>query len=96
MALWATALAKTRNLIQKVFSPSAGEIAELKVEEIEETLLQSDVPIALVMHIVDKLESASRRTDRCACRRRGIDPRTRAPSSSGPRVASCRRRHRRF
>jgi len=64
MVMWTTALSKTRNLIKNVFSPGAGATEELDIDEVEETLLRSDVPATLVMEIVDKLESASRRVSR--------------------------------
>ena len=64
MVAWATALSKTRNLIKQVFSPSAGDVGELNVEDLEEILLRSDVPARLTMDIVDKLESAPRRVSR--------------------------------
>lgn len=64
MVAWATALSKTRNIIRKVFSPSGGDIAELNVDEVEEILLRSDVPVRLAMEIVDQLESAPRKTSR--------------------------------
>ena len=64
MVAWASALSKTRNILRKVFSPSLGMVEELDMEELEETLLRSDVPVRLVMEIVDQLESASRRVSR--------------------------------
>jgi fused signal recognition particle receptor len=64
MVMWGAALSKTRNLIKNVFSPGAGNIEELDIDEVEETLLRSDVPAQLVMKIVDELESASRRVSR--------------------------------
>lgn len=64
MVAWGSALSKTRNIIKKVFAPSAGEQEELDIEETEEALLQSDVPAALTMEIVDKLESAKRKVNR--------------------------------
>ena len=64
MVAWATALSKTRNIIKQVFSPSAGDIDELNVEDLEEVLLRSDVPARLTMEIVDKLDSAPRKTSR--------------------------------
>jgi len=64
MAAWATALSKTRNIIKQVFSPSAGEAGELNVEELEEILLRSDVPVHLTMEIVDELEAAPRKASR--------------------------------
>jgi fused signal recognition particle receptor len=64
MVAWATALSKTRNIIKQVFSPSAGNVGELNVEDLEEILLRSDVPARLVMDIVDKLESAPRKVSR--------------------------------
>ncbi len=64
MVAWATALSKTRNIIKQAFSPSAGDVDELNVEELEEILLRSDVPARLVMEIVDQLESAPRKASR--------------------------------
>ncbi|MCF7818523.1 MAG: signal recognition particle-docking protein FtsY [Kiritimatiellales bacterium] len=64
MVAWATALSKTRNLIKQVFSPSAGDVDELNVEDLEEILLRSDVPARLVMEIVEQLESAPRKLSR--------------------------------
>ena len=65
MAGWFGALSKTRNLIQKVFAPSAAvDEAPLDIDEIEEVLLRSDVPARLAMEIVDALGSASRRISR--------------------------------
>lgn len=64
MVAWGAALSKTRNLIKKVFSPAAGDVDELNVEDLEEILLRSDVPVRLTMEIVDKLESAPRRVSR--------------------------------
>jgi len=64
MVTWVTALTKTRNIIRKVFSPSLGDVEELNVEELEEILLRSDVPVQLTMEIVDKLEANLRRTSR--------------------------------
>ena len=64
MVAWASALSKTRSMIKQVFSPSAGDIAELNVDDLEEILLRSDVPARLVMEIVDKLESAPRKVSR--------------------------------
>ncbi len=64
MVAWASALAKTRSIIKKVFSPSVGDVDELNVEDLEETLLRSDVPVRVVMEIIDKVESASRRVSR--------------------------------
>ena len=63
MAGWFSALSKTRNLIKKVFAPGA-DIEQLDIEELEEILLRSDVPVRLTMEIIDKLESASRRKSR--------------------------------
>lgn len=64
MVAWASALSKTRSMIKQVFSPSAGDIAELNIDDLEEILLRSDVPARLVMEIVDKLESAPRKVSR--------------------------------
>lgn len=64
MAGWVNALSKTRNLIKKVFSPTAPDAAELSVDELEEVLLRSDVPAVLTMEIVDQLESARRKVSR--------------------------------
>jgi fused signal recognition particle receptor len=64
MVAWATALSKTRTIIKQVFSPSAGDVDELNVEDLEEILLRSDVPVRLVMEIVDRLESAPRKVSR--------------------------------
>ncbi len=65
MAGWFGALAKTRNLLQKVFSSGdAGEAGELDVEVAEETLLRSDVPARLVAEIVEALENAPRKASR--------------------------------
>ncbi|MEN7972627.1 MAG: signal recognition particle-docking protein FtsY [Verrucomicrobiota bacterium] len=64
MVAWVTALSKTRNIIKQVFSPSAGDINELNVEDLEEILLRSDVPARLAMEIVDELESAPRKVSR--------------------------------
>jgi fused signal recognition particle receptor len=63
MASWFSALTKTRDAIRQVFSGSADE-TPLDIDEVEELLLRSDVPPRLTMEIVDKLESASRRTSR--------------------------------
>ncbi|HEY5653972.1 MAG TPA: signal recognition particle-docking protein FtsY [Pontiella sp.] len=62
MAGWFGALTKTRNIIKNAFAPSA--LDDLDVEELEEILLRSDVPVRLAMEIVDELESASRRVSR--------------------------------
>jgi fused signal recognition particle receptor len=64
MAGWFGALSRTRNIIQKVFAPSAGDAGELDAEELEEILLRSDVPARLTMDIVEELESASRKVSR--------------------------------
>ncbi len=64
MVAWATALSKTRNIVKQVFSPSVGDVDELNVEDIEEILLRSDVPVRLVMEIVDQLKSAPRKVSR--------------------------------
>ncbi len=64
MVAWATALTKTRNIIKQVFSPLVGDVDELNVEDLEEILLRSDVPVRLTMEIVDKLESAPRKVSR--------------------------------
>jgi len=64
MVAWASALSKTRNILKQVFSPSVGDVDELNVEELEEILLRSDVPVRLVMEIVDQLDSASRKISR--------------------------------
>jgi len=64
MVAWATALSKTRKILKQVFSPSVGDVDELNVEDLEEILLRSDVPARLVMEIVDKLNSASRKVSR--------------------------------
>ena len=64
MAGWLGALSKTRNMIKKVFSPTAVDLDELGIEDLEEILLCSDVPVRLVMDIVGKLESAPRRLSR--------------------------------
>ncbi len=64
MVAWASALSKTRNILKKVFSPSLGDVDELNVEELEEILLRSDVPVRLVMEIVDELDAAPRRVSR--------------------------------
>ena len=66
MVAWATALTKTRSIIKQVFSPSAGDVDELNVEDLEEILLRSDVPARLTMEIVEQLESAPRRVSRKA------------------------------
>ncbi|MEI6892377.1 MAG: signal recognition particle-docking protein FtsY [Pontiella sp.] len=63
MAGWLGALTKTRNLIGKVFS-SQVTIDELDIEELEEILLRSDVPVRLTMAIVDELESSKRKATR--------------------------------
>lgn len=63
MAGWFGALSKTRSVLQKVFS-SRSAVDELETEELEEILLQSDVPIHLTMEIVDELASASRKKNR--------------------------------
>jgi len=64
MVAWASALSKTRSIIKQVFSPSAGDVDELNVEDLEEILLRSDVPARLTMEIVDKLDSAPRKASR--------------------------------
>jgi len=64
MVAWVTALSKTRNIIKKAFSPSIGDVDELNVEDLEEILLRSDVPVRLTMEIVDELDSAPRKTSR--------------------------------
>ncbi len=64
MVAWASALSKTRNILKQVFSPSVGDVDELNVEELEEILLRSDVPVRLVMEIVDQLDSAPRKISR--------------------------------
>ncbi len=64
MVAWVTALSKTRKILKKVFSPSLGDVDELNVEDLEEILLRSDVPVRLVMEIVDQLESAPRKVSR--------------------------------
>lgn len=64
MAGWASALAKTRNLIQKVFAPTAKDPGDWSVDELEETLLRSDVPARLAMEIAGELASASRKASR--------------------------------
>jgi fused signal recognition particle receptor len=64
MVAWVTALSKTRTIIKKVFSPSEGEVDELNVDELEEILLRSDVPVQLTLKIVDQLESAPRKISR--------------------------------
>ncbi|MDF7799765.1 signal recognition particle-docking protein FtsY [Pontiellaceae bacterium B1224] len=63
MAGWLGALKKTRNIIGKVFS-SKVNIDELDIEELEEILLRSDVPVRLTMDIVDELESPRRKATR--------------------------------
>jgi len=64
MVAWVTALSKTRNIIKKAFSPSIGDVDELNVEDLEEILLRSDVPVRLTMEIVDELDSAPRKASR--------------------------------
>ncbi len=64
MVAWASALSKTRNILKQVFSPSVGDVDELNVEDLEEILLRSDVPVRLVMEIVDQLDSAPRKVSR--------------------------------
>lgn len=64
MVAWVTALSKTRSIIKKVFSPSIGDVEELNVEDLEEVLLRSDVPVRLTMEIIDELDSASRKVSR--------------------------------
>ena len=64
MAGWFGALSRTRNIIQKVFAPSAGDADDLDAEALEEILLRSDVPARLTMDFVDELESASRNVSR--------------------------------
>jgi fused signal recognition particle receptor len=64
MVAWASALSKTRSMIKQVFSPSAGDVDELNVEDLEEILLRSDVPARLTMEIVDTLDSAPRKASR--------------------------------
>jgi fused signal recognition particle receptor len=64
MVAWASALSKTRSIIKKVFTPSAGDVEELNVEDLEEILLRSDVPVRLTMDIVDELDSASWKVSR--------------------------------
>ena len=63
MAGWLGALRKTRAIIGKVFAGKAN-IEEMEVEEIEETLLRSDVPARLTMDIVDELEYPTRKATR--------------------------------
>ncbi|WP_372846484.1 signal recognition particle-docking protein FtsY [Pontiella sp.] len=63
MAGWLGALKKTRNLLGKVFSAKTN-LEEMEVDEIEEILLRSDVPVRLTMAIVDELESPSRKASR--------------------------------
>ena len=63
MAGWLSALKKTRNILGKVFSAKAN-LEEMDIEEIEEILLQSDVPARLTMEMVDELESLSRKATR--------------------------------
>lgn len=64
MVVWAAALSKTRNILKQVFSPSIGDVDELNIEDLEEILLRSDVPVRLAMEIVDALESAPRKVSR--------------------------------
>ncbi len=64
MVAWASALSKTRNMLKQVFSPSVGDVDELNIEDLEEILLRSDVPVRLVMEIVDQLASAPRKVSR--------------------------------
>lgn len=64
MVAWAAALSKTRNILKQVFSPSMGDMDELNIEDLEEILLRSDVPVRLAMEVVDKLESAPRKVSR--------------------------------
>ena len=64
MAGWFGALSKTRSIIQKVFTPAAGNEGDLDAEDLEEILLRSDVPARLTMEIVEKLESAPRKVSR--------------------------------
>lgn len=64
MVAWVTALSKTRKILKQVFSPSAGDVDELNIEDLEEILLRSDVPVRLVMEIADQLESAPRKVSR--------------------------------
>ncbi len=64
MEVWASALSKTRTLLKQVFSPSVGDVDELNTEDLEEILLRSDVPVRLVMEIVDQLDSAPRKISR--------------------------------
>jgi fused signal recognition particle receptor len=64
MAGWFGALTRTRSIFQKVFSSDAADGNEPDVEELEEVLLRSDVPVRLAMQIIDELESASRKTSR--------------------------------
>ncbi len=64
MVAWVTALSKTRKILKQVFSPSVGDVDELNVEDLEEILLRSDVPVRLVMEIVNQLDSAPRKVSR--------------------------------
>jgi fused signal recognition particle receptor len=64
MVAWAAALAKTRSLVRQVFSPSAGELEELNMEDLEELLLRSDIPVQLTLEIMDQLEAAPRKVSR--------------------------------
>ena len=64
MVAWASALSKTRNILKQVFSPSVGDVDELNVDDLEEILLRSDVPVRLVMEIVDQLDAAPRKVSR--------------------------------
>jgi fused signal recognition particle receptor len=64
MVAWATALSKTRSIIKQVFSPSVGDVDELNIEDLEETLLRSDVSARLTMEIIDQLGSAPRKASR--------------------------------
>lgn len=64
MVAWVTALSKTRNIIKQVFSPSKGDVDELNVEDLEEILLRSDVPVQLTLEIIDQLDSAPRNVSR--------------------------------
>ena len=58
MASWATALSKTRSMIQQVFSSASEGADDLLIEEVEEILMRSDVPVRLVMEITERLGSA--------------------------------------
>ena len=64
MAGWFGALSKTRSIFQKVFTAGAADGSEPELEDLEEILLRADVPARLTMDIIDRIDSASRKTPR--------------------------------